>query len=253
MEERAPIIDVHAHILPGIDDGSRSMEETLQLIQLSAEQGVTAIIATPHYSRRRENRGLRELAEEVRQQVRRWNPEFQIYLGQETYYHEELVERLRGGQGYTLADTRYVLVEFDTGTSYQNLYRGLRKLTGAGYVPVLAHMERYGCLREPGRVEELAGSGCWLQMNYESLVGHWFSREVRWCRKQVQDGWIHLLGTDMHRMDFRPPELAKAMEWMRGQLPQDRIADLTYRNASRILGSRHLERLPATGSHDENE
>jgi len=235
MGDPIPMIDVHAHILPGVDDGSRSMEETMQLLKLAAAQGITAVIATPHYSRRREMKGLKELADQVCQEVHRWNPDFQVYLGQETYYHEELVDRLRSGQGYTLAGTRYVLVEFDTGVSYQNLFRGIRKLAGAGYVPVLAHMERYACLREPGRLEDLSGCGCLFQMNYESLEGHWFSGEVRWCRKQVLDGQIQLLGTDMHRTDYRPPEIRKALEWLRRQLPEDRFADLVYRNASRIL------------------
>lgn len=233
--EKTPIIDVHAHILPGVDDGSRDMKETIQLLKKAAEQGITAVVATPHYSRRREMPGLRQLAEEVRQEVRQWNPEFQIYLGQETYYHEELPERLNQGQGICLADTRYVLVEFDTGVSYQTLLRGIRRLTSAGYVPVLAHIERYGCLREKGRLTDLSGCGCWLQMNYESLEGPWLSPEVRWCRKQVQDGRIQLLGTDMHRMDFRPPEITKALEWMHKHLPQEQIADLTYRNAQRVL------------------
>lgn len=238
--ERRRIIDVHAHVLPGVDDGSRDMEESCGILEEAVRQGVTAVIATPHYSRHRDNKGVVELTRQLEMEIQKTHPRFRIYPGQETYYHEELPERIQNGFGYTMAGSRYVLVEFDPGVPYQKLFRGLRKLAGAGYVPVLAHMERYGCLREEKNLRDLLGCGCLLQMNYESLQGPWFREKVRWCRKQVLEGRIHLLGTDMHRMDFRPPRITEAFQWLDGHISAEGIERMTWTNPMRIINNENI-------------
>lgn len=231
------IIDVHAHVLPGVDDGAKDMDEAESLLLSAASQGVREIIVTPHYSRRRgtDRERLQELAARLQERISRHDPQFRIYLGQETYYHEELPERLKEGQALTMAGSRYVLMEFDPSVPYMTLSRGVRRLKEAGYVPVLAHMERYQCLREENRILETARCGCVMQMNYDSIRGHWFQPEVRWCRKQVLDGRIQLLGTDMHRMDFRPPEITDAVRWLLKNLSREHFEDITCRNARRMI------------------
>ncbi len=236
MENRVKaLIDIHTHVLPGVDDGARTIEEACRMIKKASEQGVQAVIATPHYSRRRETDGFAELAGILQERVRKTLPDFSVYLGQETYYHEELVERLKMGRALTLAGSRYVLVEFEPMVPYQTLYRGIRKLTSAGYVPVLAHMERYLCLRQERNLEDLEGSGCIFQMNYGSLEGSWLHREVRWCRKQAVLGRIQLLGTDMHRMDYRPPEITGAFKWLEGHVSQELVDRMTWKNPMHLI------------------
>ncbi len=236
------IIDVHAHVLPGVDDGAEDMDEAESLLLSAASQGIREVIATPHYSRRRgtDRARLQELAAQLQERMNRHDPQFRVYLGQETYYHEELPGRLKEGQALTMAGSRCVLVEFDPSVPYMTLSRGVRRLTEAGYVPVLAHMERYLCLREEDRIRETARYGCVMQMNYDSIRGHWFQPEVRWCRKQILDGRIQLLGTDMHRMDFRPPEIREAVRWLSKNLSRERFEDITYRNAERMIEGREI-------------
>ncbi|MCC8125928.1 MAG: protein tyrosine phosphatase [Clostridiales bacterium] len=232
---RGDIIDVHAHVLPGVDDGARDREESIRLLEMAYSQGVRAVIATPHYSRRGRNQGYEEIAVGLEECFRQKHPDFRIWVGQETYYHEELAERLRQGLGHTMAGSRYVLVEYDTGVSFQTLCRGLRQLTDAGYIPILAHLERYSCLYEKGRVEELISHGSKMQMNYESLTGHFYDRQTRWCRKQVLEGHIHLLGSDMHRLDFRPPEITEALAWLKKHTDAAVWDLLVRKNAERII------------------
>lgn len=243
------MIDIHAHVLPGVDDGARTTDEACELVEQAVRAGFRAVIATPHYSRRRGAEGCAEAAEKLQEAIRRCKadnsknkipPEFELYLGQETYYHEELVDNLKAGKALTMAGSRYVLIEFDTGVSFQTMNRAMRRLLTAGYVPILAHMERYACLREVKNLDSICKSGCLMQMNYESLEGHWFSREVRWCRKQVQEGRIQFLGTDMHRTDYRPPQIEKAMAWLekavtRKKLSKHLLKTMTYRNAEKML------------------
>lgn len=240
IEIKNQIIDIHTHILPGVDDGSKTMEESCQMLRAAAKQGVTAVIATPHDSRRYGCTELQMLVRQLEQRIQKLYPEFRIYLGQETYYVEELTEALKVGDARTLNGSRYVLVEFQPRVSYQMLSRGIRQLFLSGYTPVLAHMERYLCLRQEKNLCDLLESGCKLQMNYESIQGSWIHTDVRWCRKQVKQGRIHLLGSDMHRMDYRPPELEEAIRWLNGHVEAWLTERMTYHNPLRIINNEYM-------------
>lgn len=236
--EPGSMIDVHAHVLPGVDDGARDLSETSRLLHFAISQGFGAVIATPHGSRRNRGAGieqLTELARLVRQEIQKEYPDFELYLGQETRYHEELPQKLREGKACTMAGSHYVLVEFEPGDGYSRLSGGIRALALAGFLPVLAHVERYGCLRPEGRLEELAEMGCVFQMNYDSLQGSWMNPEVRWCRRQVCRGRIQLLGTDMHQTDYRPPDTAGAIRWLKKNVGEELVEAMTRENALHMI------------------
>lgn len=235
MRQERGIIDIHTHILPKVDDGARSIKEACRLLERAIDQGVSAVIATPHYSRTREMEGLEELAGRVREEIQKSHPDFEVYLGQETYYHEGLVERVRAGKARTMAGSRYVLVEFDPGDPYEKIFRGIRTIISGGYVPILAHIERYGCLRKDDRMAELSAGGCIFQMNYSSLKGRLLDPEARWCRSQVKAGRISLLGTDMHRTDYRPPEITEPMKWLKNHIDEELLDAMTWENPLHII------------------
>lgn len=209
------IVDVHAHILPGVDDGASDWEEAVWMLNCAYEQGIRAIIVTPHYSRRQNPEWLREKAGRLAKEAESIDPGFHIFLGQEILYFDSIVERLQEEQALTLAGSRHVLVEFLPQTPYNKIYQGVRKIMMAGYYPVIAHVERYDALRDEARMEELAETGCMMQMNYRSLQGGLFDRNARWCRRQVLDGRISLFGTDTHHRDVRTPEIAGSLRWLR--------------------------------------
>lgn len=234
MSKKMKIIDIHAHVLPGVDDGARDWKESVRMLMLAASQGITEVVATPHYSRRHEIHGVKELAEELTRRIQKFYPEFRVHSGQELYYHEELTERLKQGKGQTLAGGRFILIEFNPSVSYRSLFQGVRKLQMAGYKPVLAHIERYGCLRQAG-LEDLISGGCFLQMNYDSLCGRFYQSEVRWCRRQVEEGKIHVLASDMHRMDYRPPEIENALGWLERHINPERLEQMLYQNPFEII------------------
>ena len=110
-------------------------------------------MATPHYSRRGLRPEIYELSARLTEEAKKIAPDFKTGLGQETYYHEGLVENLKQGQALTLEGTRCVLVEFDPQEAYHSLYQAVRKMTMARYIPVIAHVERYFCLREGKNLE----------------------------------------------------------------------------------------------------
>lgn len=230
------IIDIHTHILPGIDDGARDWDESRSMLEQAYKQGIRCILATPHYSRKGHPGNLFDLAEQLQYEAYKIAADFMTGLGQETYYHEELAENLKSGRALTLAGSRYVLVEFDPHVPYERLYQGIRKLCMATYIPVIAHMERYSCLREQGRLEDLVQCGCRLQMNYNSLEGNGiWHRETRWCRKQILENRVHYLGTDMHRMDYRKPTIGRSLKWLEEHVSINRMDALLYKNAESII------------------
>lgn len=244
MREQAEgILDIHSHILPKADDGSRYFGETAELLRQAYSQGVRGVMATPHYIHRHNRmraEELRETYEKLKEMTAEALPDLELYLGAELFYFEGAVEALESKRVYTLNGTRYVLVEFPVSISYGELFRAVRNLEQGGYLPVLAHIERYRCLREDkGLVEELIQTGAYMQMNYGSLTGLRHPGERAWCRSMVTEGRIHLLGSDMHRLNYRPPELESAVGWLKRK---GVFARLSVENPGRLLRGEPLER-----------
>lgn len=232
-------IDIHCHILPGIDDGASDGRESMQMLRLAAEQGFRKVIATPHCSEHfpdvKPDR-VRNLCRKLERAARkRIDPEFEVFPGNEILCTAYSMERIQRHEVLSLADSRYILLEFLPAVSYSELFRSIRLVLASQYTPVVAHIERYGALREEGRVEELIGTGARMQMNYRPVGGKWHNETTRWCRKMLKQGAVHLLGTDMHNTEGRSPETEKAMEWMKGHLTRKYQIDLCYKNAEKII------------------
>ncbi len=232
------IIDIHAHVLPGVDDGAANMEEARAMLKMAYSQGIRSIIATPHYKRGQDLVHIMELITKLQQEAHQIHKHYNLYLGQEILYYEDLLEDLREKKVITMCGSNYVLVEFPPSVSYSRLFQCLRKIILARYIPILAHMERYLCLRERGRVNELIDSGCMLQMNYSSIIGSRLNYGVRWCRCQIQEEHIHMLGTDMHNMNERKPEIEKALAWIKKNCSKDMYQKLVSNHAQNILKKR---------------
>ncbi len=109
-----------------------------------------------------------------------------------------------------------------------------------GYLPIIAHAERCLCLHEKERLKDLIHSGALIQMNYRSLEGGWMNGAARWCRKQVIEGRVHFLGTDMHNMAHRPPQTERAGEWICRHCGRETLEQLTRRNPQHILENKML-------------
>lgn len=238
------IIDVHAHILPGLDDGSPNFGITRRMLRMAYRQGMGGIIATPHYMKHRWHsrpEQIRELVSLVQKEANRITPGLTIYPGQEINYFDGMEEYLEKGKLLTLADSRFVLTEFFPSSSWSQIENAVRKLILAGYIPVIAHGERYECLRKDDRLLSLRESGAYIQMNYQSLIYTENFLDVRglkernWCRKVLQEGCIDFLGTDMHGLKHRPPKCEDACEWMKNRAGEEIYLRLTEKNPMKII------------------
>lgn len=212
------IVDMHCHILPGVDDGPATMEETLATLKTAQRQGIGAMIVTPHFHPGRyvvTADRVREALSSVRRRAAAEGLKIRLYPGQECYYYSGLLEQLEAGTVLTMNGTEYVLIEFDTQTQYSTITRAVRELRESGYRPIIAHYERYQCLYQRWeRLDELRKSGAMLQLNFGRLIdkGSFFQPNI-W-RKLFKEGYVDFLGSDTHGMEFRPLNVAPAAAWL---------------------------------------
>ncbi len=243
MGRAGDYIDIHSHILPGVDDGSPDMETTVRMLKQAVEQNVETMIATPHYRIGGENLPVTELMrirDQVQDEARKISKEFRLFLGNELLYSESILEALKTGNALTLAGSRYVLVEFEVKEDYRKIYKGLGILVNAGYTPILAHIERYRCLhRKTELLKELIELGCYLQMNSNSLLGNLLT-EAHFNRKLVDQRLIHFIGSDCHDSVVRVPRMKAVAEVLRKKKKIRLITLLLRENPSKILENSYL-------------
>lgn len=195
--------DHHSHLLPGVDDGFRTMDETLRALKAYEKQGVAQVWFTPHVMEDypNETEKLRHLFEKVKSeyaQVAGDNP-LQLHLGAEYMLDTVFAERLAADDLLVLDEDRHLLVE----TSYFNPPAGLRDIladiAAAGYRPVLAHPERYVYMEED-EYDELHAMGVKFQLNLASPTGAYSPEAARNAEMLLKKGYYDLAGTDMHRL-----------------------------------------------------
>lgn len=212
------LFDIHCHILPGVDDGSRDMETSLDMLHIAYDEGTRDIILTPHYILGMNTYTYAELEERYRQlseAVAEKYPEMKLYLGNEILYEEGIITRLREGDIHTMNGTRYILVEYNIRTPYSEILHSIDEMTQARYYPIIAHVERYQALEKRlDRIEEIIDKGCLLQMNISSVDGGFLNENKSWCRKLLRKGYITFLGTDAHNTDSRAPYTQEYIKWL---------------------------------------
>ncbi|SEA81318.1 protein-tyrosine phosphatase [Oribacterium sp. KHPX15] len=233
------MFDIHSHIIYHIDDGSRDIEESVKLIRSAVEQGATDIIATPHYYVEYPTGSvrIREKLSSIEEAVKDAGIAVRLYAGNEVLYFDSMTERLKEGEILTLAGSRYTLIEFYPLESYRTILKCVRNIRTAGYLPVIAHAERFKGLRENG-LGEVINLGAYIQLSTEPIgkkgLGAFFDEETKFVRDALRNGQAHFLGTDMHRMDTRPPVLDSATSWIKKNLDEDYADAILYKNARLI-------------------
>ena len=238
------MIDIHTHVLPGIDDGAKNWDMCMQMLAKSAECGVRKIIATPHYLPWKKNAGgekIQALCQEVKEKFyKNLGISMDIYPGNEIYYHVDMLDSIKKGKALTLAGSRYVLTEFSTEESSGVIQKAVQNLREAGYIPVIAHVERCRSLRKPDSLEKLQELGALFQMNVEVLELGLLSETGRWAKKMLQEERIHFLSSDMHNLEKRPPLSAERLQWTEKRLRQDYIEALLWSNGNRIIDGNQI-------------
>lgn len=226
------ITDIHSHLLPGIDDGSRTMEETIETLRAAKQQGIDAMIMTPHFypdgsgaTAEQVRSGMEVIADAAREAGVR------VYPGMECYYHTQLPSQLEKGEALTLAGSRYALIEFEEETRIRELIYALNSVADSGFVPIVAHYERYRCLMDRNNLEQVKREGFLLQMNYDTIQRVYGVLRRNPFLKHIKEGLVDFMGSDTHGTHLRPLRIVPSMEWLQDKGVLDRV----NRNAERIL------------------
>lgn len=242
-------IDIHSHILPGVDDGSSNMEQSISMLHMAAKEHISTIIATPHYNVAGDNPSvdsLRELAGQLQEQAHKINKSFQILLGNEiyygeAYYDEAIIEALQSENALTLAGSRYVLVEFSYTSSIKFMRHAINNLVYHGYIPILAHVERYYNIhRDPKAIEELVKTGCYMQMNCDSLMGDLFSFKAAYNRRLLNNDLIHFIASDCHSDNRRAPFMQRTVSHLIKKNGVEAIKRICIDNTIKILNNTYI-------------
>lgn len=234
--------DIHTHIVPNVDDGSKSLNETRAMLEIAYQDGIRSIIATPHYilGRSAGRERIREKYELLKEEAARISDDLYVYLGNELYYSSGILDELQEGNAFTLAESRYVLVEFSVSASFREIKQGILDLMMSGYRPILAHIERYQALKEIEVVDELSDTGCYFQINSSSFLGGFMDRRAKYCKKLICSGYVHLIGSDCHNTKERRPMMNQTYQYLCKYVNQERLNEIFFENPQRILENKYI-------------
>ena len=209
-------IDMHSHILPGMDDGSKSMGQTLRMLETAVSEGITTMIATPHNM---PGKGcppgsvVRRKVDELRRTVEQERIPLEIVAGTEYYYREEVLDILDSEDAVTLGNSDCVLVEFEPLAEKNYIRNALRNILGLGYRPVIAHVERYAKLMEDiSLLTDMRKNGILVQVNAMSVTGDNGRQAKKDVRNLLKKGLVDFVATDAHSDGRRAPFMGKCAE-----------------------------------------
>lgn len=241
------MIDLHSHILPGLDDGARDIPEALAMAEKAAADGIAGMVCTPHafpevYFPTQER--IREVFDEFKARLAGTRIPLDLYLGNDIHLVPETLDWLKSGRVMTINGGRYCLVEPPEFFRADELEHSLFALRREGFRPIVTHPERYGAfLDDPGLLDRLAEQGNLLQVTAGSLRGRFGQRAQAFTQRMARRRLIHIVASDAHSPRRRHPGLRKAAavlaEWV-----GDEEAAIILDNAKAVLENGEITPFP---------
>ncbi len=210
------MIDLHTHILPGIDDGVNDLEECVEFARMAEGDGVKTIVATPHYREGfyiNERPGILELVASVRERLTAEGIGIELLPGAEVHLCPDLVDRIADGRATTLNNNgKTLLLELSLSQYPVDLENVIFQLKLAGIIPLFAHPERIRYFQDdPRRYEEAIRLGSWGQITTGSILGTFGREAAEYSRELLAKGLVHVIASDAHNVRGRPPLMREAM------------------------------------------
>lgn len=234
------MIDLHSHILPELDDGSQSLEESLAMARMAVQSGVTVMVATPHCM---DDRAQQVYAawRLLREALRDTEIPLKLYLGMEIFGTADTVRLLRAGRLFPLNGSQYPLIEFSFRSTGEEETQILYQVLRAGYRPLVAHPERYGYVREnPELINLWTKMGCLLQINRGSLLGRFGPGAQRMAAELVERGFVTAVATDAHSPRVRTPWMKDIQILLSQEYSPQLARKLLLQNPQHILRNEPL-------------
>jgi len=205
------LIDTHIHMVPGVDDGARDMDMAIQMLHLAKNEGVNEMILTPHFnSPRYDNRSVMANYNMLKDYIQTNKIDFEIHLGNEIYLSEEDIAAIVTGQAYTMASSRYLLIELPFHQFYPFHEMMIHDLLENGYRIILAHVERYQIFEDKLQLlQEFVKKGIYCQITADYIIN---KKTRKRAFKLIKSGLIHIVASDGHNIATRPPFMKAAYD-----------------------------------------
>lgn len=230
------MVDIHSHILWGLDDGASSLEESLEMLDIASASGTTDIVATPHANTRYtfDPALIEQRIAELRS-LRTQGP--RIHRGCDFHMmFSNIEDALANPAKYTINGKSYLMVEFSEMTIFKSTDDDLQRLVEAGIRPVITHPERNSLLRQ--RLEQLrrwVASGCYLQVTASCYLGRFGPRAEKFAEELTQQDLVHFIASDAHDTEHRPPQLQQCYDYIAKKYGEDRAQRLLVTNPALAL------------------
>jgi protein-tyrosine phosphatase len=239
------MVDIHCHILPGIDDGSESWEMTAAMCRMAARDGITHIVATPHcdgqydYDREHFTDMLATLSEVA-------NGGLTFSIGCDFHFsRHNVADALANPQRYAIGDTQYLLVEFDHHGIPSNAAEQLLAVISRGMVPIVTHPERNAYLmKHPKTVLRFVEDGCLVQVTANALTGFWGPKSKKAAEWLLRRQAVHVVATDAHNLERRPPVLSEARARIAALSGAETAEALVTHNPAAVVAGQSVPPLP---------
>lgn len=210
------MIDIHSHILPGVDDGSKSIEETLKMLELTKIDGVNTIVATPHFYRgyyENNYEDIVKLGQQVKTAAKKENINMDIVLGQEVFLDKCTLEDYKSGRIACIEKTNYMLVELPMTFMPKDALDIIYELEIRGVRPILAHPERYRYIIDnPSKINQFLYEKCLLQINTGSIKGLFGKKVKKTAELLIKNEVCSFIASDTHSTGHRTPGISEAFE-----------------------------------------
>lgn len=243
------MIDFHTHILPNIDDGSKSVEETFNLIKEAEKAGFDSIISTSHYIENYYESPVEERAEWINalsRALKKESIDVELYLGNEVYFSENIIQLLNENKIAKINNSRYMLFEFAMNVKPINVYDVIYEMIQNKITPILAHPERYRFIQQdPSLVYELIDTGVLMQANYSSIIGWYGEKAEILVKKFLESNMISFLGSDVHKPNTIYLKMPEILEKLEQTIGKDKLYELTTLNPKKVLQNEVIE-IPET-------
>ena len=232
------MVDLHCHLLPLVDDGPASVEQALRLAEQAANEGVTRIIATPHLFHPQfetTDVDVRLTVAELNVLLKQRNIPITVYPGHEVRLTGELIEEVKTGVALSLADSRYLLVEFPSTGIPSYARQVFAELISDGYIPVIAHPEKNkAIIQNPTLLFDLISNGAISQVTCASLIGKYGKDVQRFAVALLENGLAHLVASDAHHLEKRPFYWSECRKFLAHEL-EGWLYDEIYENNEAVL------------------
>ncbi|MBE5819564.1 MAG: capsular biosynthesis protein [Clostridiales bacterium] len=233
------MIDMHSHIIPSIDDGSKSVQETFDMIKEAKKIGFTDIIMTPHF--------LLDYYEPTPQEIIFWKNKLQevlenqdinlnLHSGMEVYIFNKLEEFIKQNKILTLGKSRYLLIELPLSTTVNYLDHILFALQSIGIKPIIAHPERYKCVQdEPNLVQDYIDKGALIQCNYGSILELYGKNAKKTVKILLKRNQVDFLGSDCHKTKTVYPIIPQAIKKIKKIIGDEEFYKISTENPKKVL------------------